>query len=255
MPPARQHRTQAGPPPGGMEPSCWIGKRGLTWLELGDAAAIEIAVGDLLKAANAWSVSISRHEDRVALSAEQTASTAAREIARRVWLPLEPAIMSRGPVRRLRISPDSTLNLVPFEALTGKDGTPLIERFSVAYLPAGRDLVAPAPTTISSGRSVVVVEYGLAPLPTSRLATADFPALTHAASEARELSALLSADLKSGRSASEAAVEALRRSLHPASGRARQSRVTPLHWRPVPRIGREHFRGNGALGHPVRRGL
>ena len=46
-----------------------------------------------------------------------------------------------GSVREIFISPDSNLNLIPFEILIRPDGKYLIEEYTFNYLAAGRDLL------------------------------------------------------------------------------------------------------------------
>ncbi|MFO0759867.1 MAG: CHAT domain-containing protein [Byssovorax sp.] len=46
-----------------------------------------------------------------------------------------------GTTRRVFLSPDGALNLVPFAALPDEDGHPLIERYAFTYLTSGRDLL------------------------------------------------------------------------------------------------------------------
>src|SRR5262249_23452087 len=55
-----------------------------------------------------------------------------------------------GDTRRVFLSPDGPLNLVPFAALLDPHGRPLLERYTFTYLTSGRDLrrraaQAPAP--------------------------------------------------------------------------------------------------------------
>ncbi|WP_437764828.1 CHAT domain-containing tetratricopeptide repeat protein [Sorangium sp. So ce281] len=63
---------------------------------------------------------------------------AARALDERVLRPLRPLL---GDARRILISPDGELNLVPFGALLDEGGRALIERFTFTYLSSGRDLV------------------------------------------------------------------------------------------------------------------
>lgn len=57
---------------------------------------------------------------------------------RRIWEPLENALGSPDCVY---ICPDGQLNLVPFAALMNDDGCYLIERYGLAYLNSGKELV------------------------------------------------------------------------------------------------------------------
>ena len=131
----------------------------LEWRDVGAAAAIDASVRDLMTAANDWSVSIRNRELRAAQTSAVTARDALSMLSARVWAPLSSAIGRGSNIRRLRIAPDALLNLVPFEALTD-GGNELIERFAIAYLPAGRDLLADPTTESLSGAPVVVVSPG-----------------------------------------------------------------------------------------------
>jgi CHAT domain-containing protein/Tfp pilus assembly protein PilF len=54
---------------------------------------------------------------------------------------IAPILPDPGAITHLFISPDGTLNLIPFEALQSPDGTRLIETVSLSYLSTGRDLL------------------------------------------------------------------------------------------------------------------
>lgn len=56
-------------------------------------------------------------------------------------LVFEPLKKDLGDVREVFISPDATLNLIPFEILQNPDGKYLIEDYTFNYLGAGRDLL------------------------------------------------------------------------------------------------------------------
>ena len=55
-----------------------------------------------------------------------------------IFAPLKEKL---GNSRRIFISPDSNLNLIPFEVFQGPDGRFLIEDYAFNYLPAGRDII------------------------------------------------------------------------------------------------------------------
>ena len=54
---------------------------------------------------------------------------------------MRPLQSTYGNARRLLVSPDGALNLVPFEALVDQHDQFVIERFSISYLTSGRDLL------------------------------------------------------------------------------------------------------------------
>ena len=134
-----------------------LDKTSLRWADLGPAAPIDASVADWLDAAQDWSTSIVSHEAASAHESMRTAEQAVNDLSRRVWRPIAPLLADGGRVHHLRIAPDGALNLVPFEALS--DGHDLIDRYSVSYVPAGRDLLdVVAPATPSP--PVVVVSPG-----------------------------------------------------------------------------------------------
>ncbi|HVG62831.1 MAG TPA: CHAT domain-containing protein, partial [Hyalangium sp.] len=76
----------------------------------------------------------------------------ARALHSRVYLPLRPLL---GNARRLFLSPDGQLNLVPFAAL--HDGRRiLVDAFDITYLTSGKELL-PRPEDTAPTRLVVVV--------------------------------------------------------------------------------------------------
>jgi CHAT domain-containing protein/tetratricopeptide (TPR) repeat protein len=62
----------------------------------------------------------------------------ARALDARVMAPVRALL---GGAHRVFLSPDGALNLVPFAALIGEDGRPLIEQYAFTYLTSGRDLL------------------------------------------------------------------------------------------------------------------
>jgi CHAT domain-containing protein len=128
--------------------------RTLTWVDLGAAAPIDTAANDLLQAANDWTVARREGETKPTALAEARATKALDCLTQLAWQRIEPHLSSA--VRRLRIAPDSSLNLVPFEALRTGEGSRLIDRYVISYLPAGRDLVARRNALAREPASVVV---------------------------------------------------------------------------------------------------
>jgi CHAT domain-containing protein/Tfp pilus assembly protein PilF len=62
----------------------------------------------------------------------------ARALEAHVMAPVRALL---GDTRHVFLSPDGALNLVPFAALVGDDGRPLVERYAFTYLTGGRDLL------------------------------------------------------------------------------------------------------------------
>src|SRR5262249_22037554 len=114
---------------------------GPQWVELGEAKAIDDAVA-------AW---------RRALrdSKRRDVKQLARVVDRMVMQPIRPLL---GETRRVLLSPDSTLNLIPFAALVNEQNRYLVERYSFIYLTSGRDLLRLQVHTPSKQGPIVVAD-------------------------------------------------------------------------------------------------
>src|SRR5215472_1715932 len=93
-------------------------------IDLGDANAINTAVEKLRAAL--------REPNRS--DAKQLAQT----VSEKVFHPLQSLVADD---KRLLVSPDGQLDLIPFEALVDDQERFLVERFSITYLTTGRDLL------------------------------------------------------------------------------------------------------------------
>ncbi len=94
------------------------------WVELGEAKLIDEAVDRLRQAL--------RDPQR------RDVSRLARKVDRLVMQPVRPLL---GNTRRVLLSPDGALNLVPFAALVDEQRQYLVNRYSFHYLTSGRDLL------------------------------------------------------------------------------------------------------------------
>lgn len=197
------------------------------WKDLGSAAEIDTLV----------------HRFRAVLadSARSDAARVALQLHQKVLAPVLPFV---GDARHLLISPDGSLNLIPFEALRSPQGRYLVEDAAVSYVTAGRDLVRMlAPRPAASGMVVVanpafgepsapavtgsVASTTVAARPARRsitagesLASVYFAPLAGTASEARRIQALFpDVELRLGARATEEALKSLRapRILHVAT--------------------------------------
>jgi CHAT domain-containing protein len=109
------------------------------FVELGEAAPIDELVLKL----------------RAALSNPQAANV--REIARALdERAMRPIRQRLGDTRRIFLSPDGELNLIPFAALVDENGKYLIENYAITYLTSGRDLLRLQTRSASSDTAFVL---------------------------------------------------------------------------------------------------
>jgi CHAT domain-containing protein len=176
--------------------------------------------------------------DAVRDPADADVKARARALDEKVMRPLRARL---NGATHLLISPDGSLNLVPFEALVDERGRYLIERYSTSYLTSGRDLLRMQIHRGVPGRSVIVADplFGepavaadsrlpAAASPAGRrsvtvgadMATLYFAPLSASGAEARAIKSLFpDAALLTGRRATKATLERVSgpRILHIAS--------------------------------------
>ncbi|HBD10376.1 MAG TPA: hypothetical protein DCZ69_19170 [Syntrophobacteraceae bacterium] len=111
-------------------------------VDLGDTRKIDNAVAELRKAVR--NTLNPRQEDLF---------QAARGLHDLVFSPLRKEL---GTARRLYVSPDGNLNLIPFEILRGPNDRFLIEDYTFNYLAAGRDLLGQGAKHGEPGRILLV---------------------------------------------------------------------------------------------------
>jgi CHAT domain-containing protein len=71
---------------------------------------------------------------------------------------MQPVRALAGDARRLLVSPDGRLALIPIEALVDEQGRYLVERYSVSYLSAGRDLLRMQVARASKSGPLVIAD-------------------------------------------------------------------------------------------------
>ncbi|NEP26593.1 CHAT domain-containing tetratricopeptide repeat protein, partial [Moorena sp. SIO3I6] len=99
--------------------------------DLGEAEAIDKAVEKLRK--------------RLRVSHPRTIKTlkaAGRDLDEMVMQPVRQLL---GETKTILLSPDATLNLIPFEALVDENNQYLVENYQITYLTSGRDLLRQNP--------------------------------------------------------------------------------------------------------------
>jgi len=115
------------------------------WVDLGEAKPIDNGIDSLRKAL--------RDPGRKDVKRQ------AREVEEKVFHPVRKLL---GDTRRVLISPDGALNLIPFAALVDERNQYLVKRFSFTFLTSGRDLLRRR-EKVQSKQAVVIVgnpDYG-----------------------------------------------------------------------------------------------
>jgi CHAT domain-containing protein len=126
------------------------------------------------------------------------------------------------------VAPDGLLDLVPFDALSDRGA--LIERFTIAYVPAGRDLLPEPPPTRPASAPIILVS----------------PGATHSTGNPRSLSAAAVRTLPPLREAireGEEVRRVIRNAQFLGEGRASESRLKNVHG---PLL--LHIAGHGLVG-------
>ena len=186
--------------------------------DLGEAAAIEANVEKLRVAL--------RDTKRASIGDVAAVKEAARAVDEQLMRPLRRLL---GSTKRIFLSPDGALNLIPFAALVDERGRYLVEDFTLTYLTSGRDLLRLQITSESEQPPLVMAnplydDSGRSKAETLAVAakrnvdfnSIDFsklryPPLRGTAAEAKALSALMpGARMLTGAAATEAALKQVR---------------------------------------------
>ncbi|MDC0746228.1 CHAT domain-containing protein [Polyangium mundeleinium] len=132
----------------------------IAWADLGPAAPIHAAVTRLRQALSRKAAGpgpIGAHGTAREFLSHAEPFVDPRPAARDLdALVMQPIRRLLGPGRRILLSPDGVLNLVPFGVLVDEDGHYLVERYALTYLASGRDLLRLG-TSVPSQQGPVVV--------------------------------------------------------------------------------------------------
>jgi CHAT domain-containing protein len=85
---------------------------------------------------------------------------------------LQPVRGLLGDATQLLISPDGDLNLIPFQALLDEQGHYLLQRYSIGYLTAGRDLLRMQISPASKKAPLVMADPAFGEPPTTEITRA-----------------------------------------------------------------------------------
>ncbi|MCS6886198.1 MAG: tetratricopeptide repeat protein [Acidobacteriota bacterium] len=143
---------------------------------------------------------------------KKDARPAAKQLYKLIFAPVQTLL---GKHRRLLISPDAALNLVPFEALVDDHSKYLVQSYDISYLTSGRDLLRFTSRIQSESAPVIIAdpEFGIGSGP--RIGSEEFEPLqrlTGTAKEAGFLTQLLDTHkLLKGEAATKCALAEIRR--------------------------------------------
>jgi CHAT domain-containing protein/Tfp pilus assembly protein PilF len=134
--------------------AAWVTPKGgaVRLIDLGPADAIDGAVKAFREAIQDGRKRIKEEGEE---KAERTLRTHLETLSRLVLTPLLPHI---GASKKWLISPDGNLWLLPFEALTLKDGAYAVEAHRISYLTSGRDLLPGPATTVKATAPLVLAD-------------------------------------------------------------------------------------------------
>jgi CHAT domain-containing protein/Tfp pilus assembly protein PilF len=121
-------------------------------IDLGNAEKIDLAIKQFRE-------TMQTAAQRIKSDGEEKAEQALREhldvLSKLVLQPLLPHV---GASKRWLIGPDGNLWLLPFEALTLKNGHYAIEKHHISYLTSGRDLLGAAKAKVKVGAPLVLAD-------------------------------------------------------------------------------------------------
>jgi CHAT domain-containing protein/Tfp pilus assembly protein PilF len=128
------------------------GERDIELVDLGEAAALEAAIEE---SRSLLSRAPERCRELGEPDAERELVTKMRTLADELWQPLAPHV---GSAKKIILSPDSALWLVPWAALPLGDDHYLVEDVELQYVVSGRDLLAEHRPSQGTGRSLILAD-------------------------------------------------------------------------------------------------
>jgi CHAT domain-containing protein/Tfp pilus assembly protein PilF len=164
----------------------------LQWVALGAAAPIDAQVDAVL----------------AAMDNKLPAAIANARLRRLDALAFAPIRARLNGVPHVILAPDSSLNLLPFEALVDASGHRALDRYLISYVTTGRDLLryAAPPRARSAAAIFAAPDYGPSPPPPT---TVSFAPLTSALGEAADLGKYFPVPPLTGDKATKSALKAL----------------------------------------------
>lgn len=141
-----------------------------SWVPLGPAEAIDPLISGLL-----WHLDVGNRGMDVPSDAGDIIP-ALRELNDRVWRPLE-RVLPAG-VRRIVLSPDGAMHFIPWPALLDEKERYLVERWQLAQVGSGRDLLRA--DGAAADKTLLALADGMNDLPSAREETRRLAAMAQA---------------------------------------------------------------------------
>jgi CHAT domain-containing protein/Tfp pilus assembly protein PilF len=140
----------------------WYGARYAAWVtpKVGPVRLIDLGPADRIDAAvKQFRAAMQGASKRIKDDGEEKAEKALRgHLDALSKLLLEPLLPHVGTTKRWLISPDGNLWLLPWEALTLKDGAFAVEKHHISYLTSGRDLLPASAAKVKVGAPLVLAD-------------------------------------------------------------------------------------------------
>jgi CHAT domain-containing protein/Flp pilus assembly protein TadD len=128
----------------------------VTLVDLGEAGALEAlvrrALTDIKTSLGTRGIQVLKEPGASAPRQENLKSLA--DLYAQLWAPLKKSLTG---VDKVVVSPDGLLNLVPFAALVDGEGRFLLERYRLAYVSSGRELIGAAGSLINPDSNLLLV--------------------------------------------------------------------------------------------------
>jgi CHAT domain-containing protein len=122
-------------------------------VDLGDAAEIDAAVESFTRLLQDQSADFQSRSIAIVPVNPERVEIITNNIRSLIYDPIANYL---GDREHLLISPDSQLNLLPFEALQTEDGRYLVEQYQITYLNSGRDLLRLGEVAPSNAPAVIL---------------------------------------------------------------------------------------------------
>jgi len=121
-------------------------------IDIGEAENIDSIINDYIEKMKQASIVYNKHGIS---HGKGDLNAIAKMMYKVIMKPIEPYIKGK---KHLYISPDSNLNLIPFEVLLDPDDKYLLEDYMISYIGAGRDIARFNDTTVTKNDALIMAD-------------------------------------------------------------------------------------------------